>query len=180
MWQNCFIKNGEIMEKMKLIHYASEKFSLEPREYDQSKLTWQIKPNGLWFSVQGLYDWKWWCEEENYELEKLVVSYELKLKEHVNILYIQTEDEIFNFAKQYPYLRERWNEPIGRDLCQGYELDWNKVKSRYQGMIISPYQWNCRLSPKSNWYYAWDCASGCIWDLDCIEEFKLMETHEPN
>ena len=113
-----------------LVHYASEKFSLEPREYPQEELSWQAKPNGLWVSVEGDYDWKWWCEGEEYNLENLVVSYEVELKDDANILYITTADEIFNFAKEYPYLREQWNDPIGRDLCQTYELDWNKVKSR--------------------------------------------------
>ena len=28
------------------------------------------------------------------------------------------------------------------------------------------------------WYYGWDCASGCIWDVSCIEEFKLRKNDE--
>lgn len=158
---------------MRLIHYAHEEFALVPRKYDQSELSWQAKPNGLWVSVE--HHWKWWCEAEEFNLENLVVSYEVKLKKKANILYLRTEEEVFEFAKLYPWLRKQWDDPIGRDLCQAYELDWNKVKAKYQGIIIAPYQWNCRLSPKSNWYYGWDCASGCIWDLDCIKEFKLIE-----
>jgi hypothetical protein len=160
---------------MKLIHYTNEKFSIEPRQYDQSELVWQGKPNGLWFSVEGPYDWKWWCEEEKFNLKNLAVSYEIILKEDVNILHLKTAEDILNFSKQYPFLREKWNNPIETLIFEAYEIDWNKLKSKYQGIIISPYQWNCRLSMTSIWYYGWDCASGCIWDLDCIEEFKLLE-----
>jgi len=158
---------------MKLIHYTNEKFSLKPREYDQKELSFQAKPSGLWVSVEGENDWKWWCEEENYNLENLVVSYEIELKDDANILYLTTADEIFYFTEEYPYLRQQWNDPIGIKICATYELDWNKVKYRYQGIIISPYQGYCRCSEKSMWYYGWDCASGCIWDLSCIKEFKL-------
>ena len=40
--------------------------------------------------------------------------------------------------------------------------------------VVSPYQWNCRLSLETCWYYGLDCASGCIWYLDCIKEFKPL------
>ena len=151
---------------MKLIHYTNEKFSLEPRKYDpydQSKLSWQPKPNGIWVSVEGEYDWKCWCESENYELEHLAVSYEIELKEDANILHLKTSEEIFEFTKAY-------KNPI-RNYT--YEIKWDEVKAQHQGIIISPYRWDCRLSLEASWYYTWDCASGCIWDLDCIKEFKL-------
>ncbi len=58
-----------------------------------------------------------------------------------------------------------------------YQLEWDKVKDKYQGIIIAPYQWECRLALETCWYYGWDCASGCIWDLDCIKEFIKQEVH---
>lgn len=160
---------------MKLIHYTNEKFSLEPRKYEQSELSWQAKPNGLWFSVEGPNDWKWWCLAESFNIQNLVVSYEVKLKEDAKILHLKSADEVLNFSKLYPYLKKQWDNPEGRRICGTYEIDWDKVKPQYQGIIISPYQWNCRMSQKSCWYYGWDCSSGCVWDLDCIEEFKLKE-----
>lgn len=160
---------------MRLIHYTNEKFSLDFRKYEQSELSWQAKPNGLWFSVEGPYDWKWWCEGENFDIENLTVSYEIKLKKNAKILYLETEAEIFDMTNQYPFLKSQWNNVEGRRLCATYELDWNKVKQSYQGIIIPQYHWECRMSQKSCWYYGWDCSSGCVWDLDCIEEFKLRE-----
>jgi hypothetical protein len=33
-------------------------------------------------------------------------------------------------------------------------------------LLITPYIWSCRLD--FNWYYTWDCASGCFWDVSCL------------
>ena len=153
---------------MKLIHYTNEKFELEPRPYLQSELRWQAKPNGLWVSVAGDDDWKSWCEKEDYLTNHLVVSYEISLNKNANILHLKTPQEIYEFGKLYPLKTTELNNDT-------FQLEWNKVKSKYQGIIIAPYQWGCRLALETCWYYGWDCASGCIWDLSCIDEFKLME-----
>jgi hypothetical protein len=39
--------------------------------------------------------------------------------------------------------------------------NWERVARDYDGVIISPYQFNRRMTLM--WYYPWDCASGCIW-----------------
>lgn len=38
-------------------------------------------------------------------------------------------------------------------------------KSVYDG---APYQWECRLDRDTFWYYSWDCASACIWNLQAV------------
>lgn len=157
----------------KLIHYTKEKFSLETKDYGQRELRWRAKPNGLWISVEGPYDWKWWCESEGYNLENLVVSYEIKLKESAKILYLESEEEIFEMAEKYPAKTRTWDADLDT-----YQLNWNEIKKKYQGIIIPQYLWGCRMSQKSCWYYGWDCASGCIWDLTCIEEFNLRGNNE--
>lgn len=163
---------------MKLIHYAEEPISsLEKRTYDQSELSWQAKPNGLWLSVEGFtgpnnYNWKEWCEAEGFRVEYLVNPYEVILHENANILHLKSAKEIFEFSKLYPLKTRDWDAEN-----DSYQLEWNKVKEKYQGIIIAPYQWECRLALETCWYYGWDCASGCIWDLDCIKEFKLVENH---
>lgn len=162
-----------------MIHYSEEPIpSLDERTYDQSEFIWQAKPNGLWFSVEGLenlpnnYNWKEWCESEKYRVEALAFPYEIILKEDANIVHLKSVEEIKEFTKQFPLTTRDWDAEW--DTCQ---LKWDKVKNKYQGIIIAPYQWDCRLSLESSWYYGWDCSSGCIWDLDCIKEFKLLENH---
>lgn len=160
---------------MKLIHYTDVPFSLEPRTYDHKDVYWKNKPRGLWVSIEGKNDWKEWCEAEEFALEDLNVSYEVKLKKNANILHLKTAQEIRNLCNLYPYLNPQWDDPTGRRLCRTYEVYWPKMAQEYQGIIIAPYQWDCRIDDECSWYYGWDCASGCIWDIDCIEEFNLQE-----
>lgn len=165
---------------MKLIHYASKEFELEIKKYSQEDSHYHAKPNGLWVSIEGKYDWKWWCEAENFRTEFLLVEYEVKLKRRAKILRLKTEEEVKNLANLYPFLRPQWQDAMGRFFCRTYEIDWKKVKEEYQGIIIAPYQWPCRLANETGWYYGWDCASGCIWDLTCIKEFKLRKGNNGN
>lgn len=160
---------------MKLIHYTDIPFTLEPRKYDQEEYPWKNKPRGLWVSVEGKYDWKCWCEAEGFCLEDLNVSYEVKLKKNAKILHLGTPQEIIDLCNLFPYLRPQWDDPVGRRICRSYEVNWPKLAQEYQGIVIAPYQWDCRLADECSWYYGWDCASGCIWDIDCIEEFNLQE-----
>lgn len=158
---------------MKLIHYTDKELSLEPRVYDQKEQHIQCKPRGLWVSVEGEYDWEWWCESENFRLENLVVRYEVELKDNADILHLKTKEEIYKFTESYSMSTRSWDREHDT-----YEIRWDDLKIKYQGIIISPYQWDCRLAIGSSWYYGWDCASGCIWDLTCIKEFKLMERND--
>lgn len=158
---------------MKLIHYTDSPIEkLDIRDYPQSDLTWQAKPNGFWFSVEGVsseshnYNWKEWCECNEYRVEALEFSYEIILHENSNILHLKTSKDILEFTKQYPLKTRGWDAE-----WDTYILEWEEVKKNHQGIIIAPYQWNCRLSLESNWYYGWDCSCGCVWDLTCIKEF---------
>ena len=162
-------------QKMKLIHYTVSSIEyFEQREYSQKNRPWQDKPNGLWVSVEvghrlpNNYDWKEWCESENYRTEALAFSYEIILKEDANILHLKTKEEIIEFSKQYLHGDDEWDTS---------QIEWHEVKKRYQGIIISPYQRDCRLCLETLWYYVWDCSSGCIWDLSCIKEFIQQKVH---
>jgi hypothetical protein len=155
---------------MKLIHYSDEIIeSLDDRKYDQNGRRWKSKPFGFWISVEDENvgeNWKEWCESENFQVENLKYSHQITLKEDSNILYISTPEDLFSFTKKYP-------SKIGF-IGDTNQLDWDEVSKIYQGIIISPYQCDCRMSLESCWYYGWDCSSGCIWDLKCIEQFNKI------
>ncbi len=157
---------------MKLIHYSPEIIEyLEPITYDQN-LSWRSKPIGLWVSVEhenSDMNWKEWCEGESFQLENLKYAHEITLKKDATIFYIKTPEELFSFTREYPYSTRTYD--IEYDT---YKLNWNKISEEYQGIIITPYLWECRLSIESSWYYCWDCSSGCIWDLTCIDKFELI------
>ncbi len=155
---------------MRLIHYSPKEIDgLKPIEYDQADIKFQSKPNGLWFSVEGDYGWKEWCISEKTFLNRLRFSYEIVLKPEARILILKTPEEIYSFTKKYPLKLREYDAD-----SDTHQLNWNEIKNEYQGIIISPYQWDCRLSMESSWYYGWDCSSGCIWDVNCIEEFIFL------
>jgi hypothetical protein len=161
---------------MELYHYSEEEFDLENMVYDQSRLNFQSKPVGLWVSVGD--EWEIWCKEQEFALERLTCKYRVILKKEANILYLDTEDKIYDMHIKYPCNKGSLSKLLGFDDDTN-EIDWLKVKSEYQGIIISPYQWECRLSMDSSWYYGWDCASGCIWDINCIDFFgkQIWKSH---
>ena len=106
---------------MKLVHYSNKKIcKLQPKEYPQSELTFQSKPNGLWFSVEGKDGWKEWSISEKYRLDSLRFSYEIILNINANILYLNTPEDIYSFTNKYP-LKLR-----GFDMdTDTHQLNWN-------------------------------------------------------
>lgn len=167
---------------MKLIHYTSKKIDIDLHRKYVDVENVAMKPSGLWVSVQGEDDWKWWCESEEFRLDGLNYAYEVKLKENANVLHLKTPFSLLEFTKKYgsdmhgnPLDLHKYFEFDGFSSGWGVgiiNMDWAKAKKEYQGIIIAPYQWSCRFDLM--WYYGWDCASGCIWDLECIEEVKLI------
>lgn len=125
------------------------------------------KPRGLWLSVDGEHDWKSWCEAELFELESLKHRYRVYLKKDSNILRLTSTQDILNFTEKY----NRVYRDYGLDW-HGHFMDWTRLATEYQGLIISPYNWELRLDRRVHWYYGWDCASGCIWDANAIDKFE--------
>jgi hypothetical protein len=115
----------------------------------------------LWVSVDGEYDWPWWCEAESFDIGSF--RHEVSLRPDANILVITTVNELDAFQRRYRASIASWAFSKG--------IDWERVARDHSGIVIAPYQWERRHDIKSSWYYGWDCASGCIWDLTAIAEF---------
>jgi hypothetical protein len=164
---------------MLLIHYSKSIIeSLDDRPYLQTELSWQAKPNGLWISVEDEgsgYNWREWCIAEDFVVDRLKYSHQLILKPSAKIIHLKTPEEIFEFTKKYAAPTRFFDKEYDTN-----EINWDEVKKEYQGIIISPYQWDCRLALESQWYYGWDCSSGCIWDLKCIQEFIPIKEGNEN
>ena len=133
------------------------------REYAQSI---GYKPSGLWVSVGD--DWDRWCrdEEKEWTTDVPVISVDLTDDAADRLLVLDTEQVIRDFPTTCRDGQPRWN---------GY-IDWPTIAEQYAGIVIAPYQWGARLDVM--WYYGWDCASGCIWDLSVVERTRLTETAE--
>lgn len=130
----------------------------------------QHKPHGFWVSVDGADDWKDWCESEGFRTEALKLRYRVTLKDPARLLWITEPHELIEFTERYdkPVVLGSLGARVGR------YIDWPRVAADYPGMVIAPYQWSLRLAEGTNWYYSWDCASGCIWDARVIASTELL------
>jgi hypothetical protein len=156
---------------MELIHYSAEPLGplysntsqSEPDNYFQ-------KPNGLWVSVEGVDGWREWCESEGFERARLTVANIIELKPDANLLHLTSAQELDEFTNDYGILGTLAKSHPG--LFTSPTIDWDRVAQKYQGIIIAPYQWSRRFAENTSWYYGWDCASGCIWNVDAIQNIS--------
>lgn len=159
-----------VVTDLVLEHYTDQPLEFDRRiTYPQHPPMGYSKPYGFWVSVKGEDDWPSWCRGQGYFLDGLKHKAAVVLHEENNILLISTGDELMAFHRKYcvddvdfPRARE-WMD----DERRYWSLDWRAVAAEYQGIIISPYLWSHRLDGPM-WYYGFDVASGCIWDLDAI------------
>lgn len=157
-----------------LIVYTEEPFVMDWTRRWEQEIT--MKPHGLWVSVGD--DWERWCRGEEFRTETLAHRSQVTLVDHPNVLVIDNSERLLSFTIEHeadpPWLnRSTLPRP---DMLRGYHIDWPLVAYAYDGIIIAPYLWSCRLDHRTFWYYGWDCASGCIWDLRCIAEVTPLLT----
>ena len=155
---------------MKFIHYSKEHIETwRPCTYLQSD---DYKPSGLWVSCESSEaddrDWAAWCLAEGHSLERLRYTYEVRLVDDANVLHLDTPEKMVAFQAEFATF-------IGFSRNIAGHIRWQAVAECYQGILIAPYFYMFRLDPKFHWYYPWDAASGCIWDLDAIDAFKFYE-----
>lgn len=165
---------------MILSHFSEKDFKFNiNKEYkiDNSRKELQFfKPHGLWLSDE-LSDcgWKAWCKGEEVGLDRL--KNEAKFKLNIdNILLLNTVKNVKEFTRKYGVSMA---EALGIDVptfaeetLNSFFINWCKVKSDYSGIVLTPFFWELRLDFDVHWYYYWDCASACIWDLSTLKEIK--------
>lgn len=124
---------------------------------------------GFWVSYRR--EWFHWCQETGGPSFDYRIIYEHRviLKPDANLLHIKTHRMLMQFS-------EEWKIEETPALFRTYihSLNWTEIAKRWQGLIIVPYQWAARLEPETFWYYGWDIASGCIWDVNAIESVELI------
>lgn len=142
---------------MLLVHYSKKPISKLLPVVKPQRIG--FKPIGLWISDQSEpRNWFDWCLDEEYHLDILAFAYIVELKANPNILFITSLEELKAFSIRF--------------YAPDYYIDWPKVRANYAGIVISPYRYDAR----NVWYYGWDVASGCIWDISAISSFTLLPT----
>jgi hypothetical protein len=149
-----------------LVHYSAIQLETVKSFHQPELLSRYGKPKGLWVSVESdqknWHGWREWCETEQSALDRFEHAVIIHLKDNAKIKLISDGDEINTFHEQFSCPNPEY---VG-DRCRG--IDWKSVAKSYSGVIISPYIWEPRPCVKPSWYYAWHCASGCIWDATVI------------
>lgn len=154
------------------MHYAEQSFTLaRGRDYVQGDPYPYAKPRGFWVSVKGEDDWPTWCRSEGFGVDRLAVEHEVTLTPDANVLRLDSAGAMRDFHQEYA-VETNFERRYPRLSNESWPIDWRAVAAKYDGIIIAPYQWSCRLD--LSWYYGWDCASGCIWNLDAIASLAAL------
>jgi len=169
---------------VKLFHYSEYPLEKLDKEFHNGRngcFYFRSKPVGFWISVEDYEDdqtWKTWCEAEEFGLERLAYRYLVTLSNEAKILHLKTSKDILDFGLEYQgneqgsftnFMKEHGRDPYP----YVYEIRWEEVIKKWDGIIIAPYDWSLRLNSETMWYYSWDCASGCIWNIEAIKSLSL-------
>ena len=160
-----------------LFHYSEEAGKTFSRDYPIPP-DFEHTPGGFWLSDDSDCGW---CDrvlerirgghsEWVKDYERLQYKYGFTIKPCCSdkILTLKTPDDLRCFTSRY-------REPVCRECKLGYGLhiDWERVRARYKGILITPFHrdWahEARKDPFCHWY-RFDCASGCFWDMDCLTQ----------
>lgn len=131
-----------------LLHYSSKPLlRVESQEQELPLIRSSYdKPVGLWVSVQGDRDWEEWCRAESFGEDRLVLSHRIILSDAAKILRLKRAFELDDFTDEYGF-------EVGSSSWSRKGIDWKRLATIYQGIIIAPYQWSRRLeTPVSSWY----------------------------
>lgn len=162
---------------MRLLHYSPKPLVLRECSYLQAHDTGAPgKPNGLWVSVEGEDDWLDWCSGEMPEWVNGRAITEIVLHDDAKVLKIESDAQLLAFHHRFGAVPDYELQRYPRDMW-AKQPHWRSVAETYAGIIIAPYNWARRLDRETQWYYTWDCASGCIWNLDAIKECKEAGYH---
>jgi hypothetical protein len=164
---------------MRLIHFNDAPVKLDTLIARGQNEHGDFKPRGLWVSDESCDSWGWreWCIAEDFNLGMLTHVHEVTLSNTAEILFLRSPEEIKAFGHEY----RMTHGPLANINTRGVLqlLDWVRVIQKWHGIIITPYQWSCRLDFDCGWYYGWDCASGCLWEPSAIGSIILREVVEP-
>ena len=159
---------------MRLIHFSNAPVKLDTLIARGQDEQGDMKPKGLWVSDEDEFGWRAWCIDNDFRLDQLTHVHEVTLSNTAEICYLRTPGEIIEFGREF-----RSTTPPFDQMNFLHALDWVRVIQRWHGIIITPYQWACRLEADCFWYYGWDAASGCIWEPSAIGSIILHEVVDP-
>lgn len=150
---------------MKLVHYSETPFELDrTKSYKDANDIHNnpLKPRGLWLSDDSQeLNWPSWCRSEDWRTYALRFGTEFKLKSSANVLILKDPTDVRDFIDVYTNEGSHsWSPP-----------NWKLVSEVWDGIFITPYTRSFIMG----WYLSWDVSSGCVWNLDILEEVQRFE-----
>ena len=125
------------------------------------------KPRGIWFAIKDS-----WVDWLSHEMPKWKGDYLYSVDVDVSkCLTIKDEYDMVTFIGKYGKTRQGWNIRSESEW-EDANIDWRLVSKDYSGIIIPKYMGEFRHNML--WYYSWDVASGCIWDVSAIKSVKQV------
>ena len=135
------------------------------------------KPGGVWLSDDTQYGWHAFVLERlrsgasdwSDGKELLQYRYDFAIPPHQqnHILFLKTPEDLWWFTSKYSESNAR-NCEVGGMAGHGLHIEWHRVKTDFKGILITPFQQELsRQDPNFHWY-RFDCASGCVWDVNCL------------
>jgi len=160
---------------MKLIHYSSQEVTKVHAGVERQH---PFKPHGLWVSDDDCEDnWHAWCMSKKFNLGTLTHVHSVEMTPGANVRILSSAAELEQFTETFRRSdMGKFPPSYGDNRRNIFIIDWDLVRAKYDGLIITPYIWSKRL--ELLWYYGWDCASGCIWNPDVVG-IRLIEVREP-
>lgn len=124
------------------------------------------KPKGLWVSDENaLTSWSAWCVDNDFREVATQVAHAVEFAADAKLLHLSIGSELRAFTDAYLAAAR-----------PGPGIDWRAVSREWHGLLITPYLWSERLDV--DWYYGWDCASGCVWHADAIASIRPLSGAE--
>lgn len=134
-----------------------------PKEFREISGSFCNKPIGGLWGCRG-EEWKEWCEQERFALDKLKTCFTWRLKRGSKVYRIRHKADFNYLIKKYPLMDN--NQVISIDYI-AVSKDYDAVET--VGNIVSELRFNegsclCELMG----LYAWDVPSICVLNTDKV------------
>lgn len=117
------------------------------------------KPCGLWLSHDNGFNWKSWCEQEQFPYG--AHEYAVTIDSSANIACLDSLLSVETFFQQFS---------LG-----DFSINWEEVAKNYDGIYVAAhvislaFDFDCAA-----FLYGWDLTSMCIWNADAVKTFEKI------
>lgn len=124
------------------------------------------KPTGLWYGFGTS-----WIDFIRQEIPDRETEHVFKIEVEYN-----SEDMItIDNDKTFLWFSKRFKDPENEGRFGNHKINWPEVTKKYKGIEFPIYFNKYRRDLEHDWYYPWDIASGCIWDLSAVKKVVKLQ-----